>query len=660
MLDIKIRHFFDKIDKMKQPEAAQFCKQNIRVVEKLDGTKLTVIRTDEDLNEDDPLQGWIISYKEDIIYPEETEGLGPDRSVATSKIRSGYPGEKGSEGGSGPKPGATGRLWYRLVVDHLKEQMSDGSKFDFWQRPENRDLEIFIEFIQRKGTLARKYQKLGGLYLTAIGKSQYSKAGGRVTSVVGSQITDPEMIENVRENLDLSEYPLIFSGTLQSSDSMIEGSVNEEIRSKFENKQEEIDGLIERGDWKGALSIVDEIFKDFESSLGDTAEGVVISVESNRDLYKTYSAGQSSARKPGETDEEYKKRIEAELAVREKSKELSGAGTAEEDSIFYTALGNFIKTEILENDFKDPSPERSIRKAMKYFSNLFTSMSEDDFKIELKNAIGSSIDVPFGKRDLIRVQEAAINSARSIVGRFADAGMLTGEKRTAGESYVIGIVPMAAKPLHLGHWNIIEKAAENCDIVYLIVSGKSRASGNVTITGEQMGEIWMKILKRYLPGNVVLSFSSSTPISSTTGVISKFVNEPNVLFYVYSGEPDATRGEDVQIMSKAKEAAGKRGASDRVVPKVVETMLIPSELYKMEEFKQLQETPEFSKIPDPDRVSGTLMRLALQYGTKSVFFALLPRVSDSDKAGIWNILHKPASLLESSVRYFIRESLRLT
>lgn len=658
MLDIKIKHFFEKIDKIKKADAENFCKQEIRVVEKLDGTKLTIIRTDEDLSEDDPLQGWIVSYKEDIIYPEETSGLGPDPVAAISKIRSGYSGGENPEDESRPKPGATGRLWYRLVIDHLKEQMRDGSKFDFWQSPENRDLEIFIEFIQRKGTLARKYQKLGGLYLTAIGKSQYSKAGGRVTSVVGNQIDDPVMIENVRKNLDLSEYPLIFEGTLESSDSMISGSINEEIRTRFENEKEEIDRLIDLGNWKGVLEIAEKIFKDFESSLGDTAEGVVISLKSSKDLYKTYSAGQSSVRMPGETDQEYKDRLAAEREVREKSKEQSGAGTPEEDAIFYTALGNFIKTEIAENDFGDPSPERSIRKAMKYFSDLFSSMSEDEFRIELRRAIGNDVDVPFGKRDLIKVQEAAINSARSIVGRLADAGMLTGQKRTPGESYVIGIVPMAAKPLHAGHWNIVEKAAENCDIVYLIVSGKPRTSGNITITGEQMGEIWMKILKRYLPSNVVLSFSS-TPISSTTGVISKFVNEPNVVFYVYSGEPDAARGEDVQIMSKAKEAAGKRGASDRVEPKVVGTMMIPDALYAMEEFERLQKMPEYSKIPEPDRVSGTLMRLALQYDAKDVFFALLPEVSADDKKSIWNILHKTASLSESSIRYFIRESLRL-
>jgi len=164
-----IAHFDEKIAKMKTAAAREFCQQDLKIVEKLDGTKLTIIRTDEDLSEDDPLKGWIVSYKEDVIYPEEFSGLKPGVDVRSK---------------------AVGRLWYNEVINHLKRSMSDSSNRAFWQREDVRDLEIFIEFIQRKGTLARQYEKVGGLYLTALGKAQYSKSGGRVTSVVGTQIED--------------------------------------------------------------------------------------------------------------------------------------------------------------------------------------------------------------------------------------------------------------------------------------------------------------------------------------------------------------------------------------------------------------------------------------------------------------------------------------
>lgn len=659
MLDFSIDHFSQKVGSIKkQSIAEEICKQKIRAVEKLDGTKLTLIRTDEDLIEDDPLHGWIIGYKEEIIYPEEFEGLGSDFQSVKSKIRSGYPEDARSDFANRSPPGATGRLWYREVIEHLKEQMRDSSKFNFWQQDNVRDLEIFIEFIQRKGTLARSYKQKGGLYLTAIGKSQYAKSGSRVTSVVGNQIDDPNMIQSVRENLGLSEYPLVFEGTLSSSQAMIDGSVFDVVRSEFEQRQNEIDELIKSGNWKGVLLVVNEVFKDFESSLGNTAEGVVISIGPK--LYKTYSAGQSSARGADESDEEYQKRMEIERSVREKSKIGSGIGSVEEENAFHRAIGIFVRNEIAENGFRDESPERSVRQAMRYFSNLFFGMSREDFKRELESALGTGGQVSFGSRDLIKIQETAIEDARKIVGKFADAGMMMPGSTGAEGRRVVGIVPMAAKPLHDGHWKIIEEAARECDIVYLLVSGKPRTSDDVTITGDQMGTIWMRVLKNYLPDNVKLSFTSS-PVAAASGLISTFVNERNIMFYVYAGEPDASRGDDI-ILSKAKSTvATKGGNADRVEPRTIGTELIPADVRSLPGFERLQNLPEFASLDDKERISGTLMRLLIKYGIKDVLFALLPSVvSESDKERIWNILKSSSSISESKIRYFIRESLRLS
>lgn len=658
MLDFSIDHFSKKIASIKkQSIAKEICKKKIRAVEKLDGTKLTLIRTDEDLIEDDPLHGWIIGYKEEIIYPEEFEGLGGDFQSIKSKIRSGYPEDARSDFANRSPPGATGRLWYREVIEHLRDQMRDSSKFNFWQQESVRDLEIFMEFIQRKGTLARSYKQKGGLYLTAIGRSQYAKSGSRVTSVVGNQIDDPALLQAVRENLGLSEYPLVFEGTLSSSQAMIKGSEFDVVRSEFERRQGEIDKLTSSEDWIGVLTVVNEVFKDFESSLGNTAEGVVISIGS--DLYKTYSAGQSSARGTNETDEEYQKRMEIERSVREKSKSESGIGSIEEENTLHKAIGKFVRNEIAMNDFRSESPEKSIRQAMRYFSNLFFGMSVEEFREELEAALGSGEKVTFGSRDLIKIQELAIEDARKIVGKFADAGILMSGSAGSGDRRIIGIVPMAAKPLHAGHWNIIEEAARECDIVYLLVSGKPRTSDNVTITGDQMGRIWMKVLKNYLPNNVKLSFTPS-PISATSGLISTFVNEKNIVFYVYAGEPDASRGDDI-ILSKAKSTAEtKSGDAGRVESRTVGTMLIPARARSLPGFERLQNLPEFANLEDKERISGTLMRLLIKHGIKDVFFALLPaETSDADKNEIWKILGASSSIAESSIRYFIRESLRL-
>lgn len=655
MLDFSIEHFSKKIASIKkQSDAKAICDQSIRAVEKLDGTKLTLIRTDEDLIEDDPLHGWIIGYKEEIIYPEEFEGLGSDFESAKSKIRSGYPEDFGTEIAKRSQPGATGRLWYREVIEHLKIQMKDAAKQAFWQQDNVRDLEIFIEFIQRKGTLARSYKELGGLYLTAIGKSQYTRSGSRVMSVVGNQINDPALIESVRLNLGLNEYPLVFEGTLSSSQAMIDGSVFNVIRNEFKRRQFEIDKLIATGDWKSILQIVNEVFKDFESSLGNTAEGVVFYIGNK--LYKTYSAGQSTARDPRESDEEYQSRMEREKAVREKAKIASGIGTFDEENTLFKALGTFVRNEIAINNFQDESPERSIRKAMSYFSRLFFGMTREDFKEKLEAALGGSETVSFGPRDLIKIQEMAIDNARKIVGKFADAGILMPGSTGASGRHIIGIVPMAAKPLHAGHWNIIKAASEECDIVYLLVSGKSRTSDDITITGEQMGEIWMKILKGYLPNNVKLSFTAS-PLAATSGLISTFVNEKNIIFYVYAGEPDATRGDDI-ILAKAKSTAEtKSGNSDNVESRIIKTMNIPPGIRQLPGFKQLQSLPAFASLNDKERISGTLLRLLLKYEIKDVFFELLPDIRKESKERMWEILKKSqsTSLAESILRMAVRE-----
>lgn len=665
MLDISIKHFNEFIEKdLKKPAAAyEFCHQQLKIVEKLDGTKLTLIRTDEDLTEDDPLRGWIISYKEGVIYPEEFSGLTSDIDVKSS---------------------AVGRLWYNEVINHLKRAMADASNRSFWQGADVRDLEIFIEFIQRKGTLARQYKKLGDLYLTAIGKSLYSKAGSRVTSVVGSQIEDPVLFENVLTHLNLNSYPILFEGDLSSLAAIEDGIRSEEIGKMFDMRRDEFESAFDNGDWKEVLRAANKMFKNFESHLGNTAEGVVITVlprmRLNPDsgeleldpeqsvfakkLLKTYSMGQSSKREPGETDEEYAKRMEAESDVREKASAVSGKGTEDEEKIFWDALTRFLRRLIRENKdrFVSESIEESIAAALKYFSNLFLSsknLSFEDLKSEIENEAifpdGTEGINIFGRRDETKLRETVMSSARDLIAKFADAGMF---RPGAESNIVIGIVPMAAKPVHLGHWSIIEKASEECNIVYLVVSAKSRTSGESTITGEQMGNVWMKALKNYLPQNVVLSFSES-PISSTTGVISKFVKDPSFTFNVYAGKPDAGRGEDVKLIAKAKEAASKDSAADRVDAKTIATMLIPDNVKETPSFKRVTELQEYQQMDDEkkERISGELMRILLKNGIKDVFFALFPPVSNSDKSEVWRILGGKESIAERVLRAHIRECL---
>ena len=68
MLDISIPPVYDVITSAASAE--EFCNQYLKIVEKLDGTKLTLIRNGEPFDRDNYLNNWIISYKEGVVFPE--------------------------------------------------------------------------------------------------------------------------------------------------------------------------------------------------------------------------------------------------------------------------------------------------------------------------------------------------------------------------------------------------------------------------------------------------------------------------------------------------------------------------------------------------------------------------------------------------------------
>jgi cytidyltransferase-like protein len=67
----------------------------------------------------------------------------------------------------------------------------------------------------------------------------------------------------------------------------------------------------------------------------------------------------------------------------------------------------------------------------------------------------------------------------------------------------IGLVPMAAKPFHVGHMTLIELASQQNDQVKVYVSLSDRAKpGEFPIYGEQMQRIWQEHLLNIMPENV--------------------------------------------------------------------------------------------------------------------------------------------------------------
>lgn len=558
--------------------AAEFCNQYVKIVEKLDGTKLTFIRNGEPFDEENYLNNWIVAYKEGVVFPEEFTGLAGKGREEEIKKKS------------------AGRSQYSFVHDHLRRVHKNTADF-----PTN--YEFFIEFIQRKPTISRSYEKTGGLFLTGFGPAVFSLKGARVTSLAEFE-NDSDKFEYFRNALELESYPVLFEGRLNSVDSLIAGSYDSSIASRFENLRQKLDNLIQNKSWKEALNVIIDVFSDFTSALGGDAEGVVISPLPDPESGQTtkFTGKLFKTSRSDQHDQEMRKI---------KKQQEFGEGTQEQESAYYENLSRFIRSKIDEDDLDDESLSTMLAK----ISEIVYSMSRDDF---------SNVGVDNPRKELIVIQDDAISAARNIAGKRASAGV-----KGKGDKVSIGVVPMAVKPLHKGHWAIIEQAASENDKVFLIVSAKSRESGGVEISGSDMIKIWKRYLEPILPANVDISYSGE-PVGDTRGAIRAYANDPEVSFKLYAGEDDRDRFDPASL----EKYYPVQYAAGRIEPVFVKNVTLPG----------------------GGRISGTYMRDLLAQGKKEEFESLLPdELDDGAKESIWSMLFKESSINESILRMVIRE-----
>jgi len=180
---------------------------------------------------------------------------------------------------------------------------------------------------------------------------------------------------------------------------------------------------------------------------------------------------------------------------------------------------------------------------------------------------------------------------------------------------------MSAKPVHLGHWMMIQQASKENDKVFLFVSLTNRArKGEITILGSDMDVIWHDIIEKYLPGNVTL------------------VTEGNPMQKMYDMLIDAEESGSRDVF---RLYAGKKDIETRFSPQVLRRKL-------PELMKRHQLIPVAAKIV----TSGTQMREYLADNDKKDFIANLPPVSKADAERIWGILRSSIQA-EGSLRDYI-------
>jgi hypothetical protein len=263
MLDISIKAL-DKTVKTRKA-AADFIRKHVVVVEKIDGTKLTLIRNGEKFDPRDYTKNWIVSYKGSVIYPTEFVGL----EKRTSDIRQ----------------RSIGSAQYKFVHDHLATVHSDTASIPL-------NTEFFVEFVQNKPTITRDYAKKHGLFLVGFGPSSYATSHGMIYSA-SKFSNDPRLLEEYAEILRLGQFPVVFEGNLSSRDEIFNADrLDPGLKALLEKNLETTDF----SDPQDILTGVINSFRELQSSLGGKAEGVVIKVGgddvSEQQLYKVLSLDQ--------------------------------------------------------------------------------------------------------------------------------------------------------------------------------------------------------------------------------------------------------------------------------------------------------------------------------------------------------------------------------
>lgn len=190
----------------------------------------------------------------------------------------------------------------------------------------------------------------------------------------------------------------------------------------------------------------------------------------------------------------------------------------------------------------------------------------------------------------------------------------------------IALYPGSFKPFHSGHFHVIQTASQNNDFVMVYVSLADRKkSGEATIFGKDMAEIWKNHLMAIMPKNVTISFfQKESPIRKIYGQLGEAEDDlTNEQFRIY-GDPS-------DLQKNFKEESLKK------------------------HFPNLTSGQRLELCPISRsggvNISGTEMRKYLDEGDKTKFMNGLP--DPVDKEAIWDLLKKSVeSQFLSQVSFF--------
>lgn len=557
---------------------------NLKIVEKIDGTKLTLLRRNNPFDPNDYTKNWYISYKGNIIYPGEARGL----SQREQEVRA----------------SSSGTAQYSLVHSHLARVHPNTQAIP-------PGTEFFLEFVQRKPTISREYPQKHGIFMTMYGTSRYKATGTHLVTNITPEDGQPRLDEYARV-LDVNTYPVLFEGSIATLDGLRDGIRSRVIQNRYAKLFDRLKSSYDDTSADRPLKIVDtvyDMFSDFQTTLstdadvsteGDypAAEGSVFTTSATRALYKALRFDQH------------------DVEHRQSMKQKYRAETREAEQAYWDGI-IAIAREISQEHA--PGQRRNIPEAE--LNQVFEDIHQECY---FDSAIANRLGALTHPKSLIQRQEDLFLTTKSQVMKRLEVGDQSGIS--------VGIFVVAGKPVHEGHWQMIGRAARECDEALIITS----TAGRDELPPGVMIDAWKAVLEPQFHldyPNATLIITPDSPLQlaidkmrQLKDVVSKFV------FY----------SDDVDARGKYAHAKLVDMLRDPVAAEKLQSMPVPRS--------------------DTVQISGTQMREFLAADNRASFDRYVPQTLNSEmKDKYWSILKGQHGDIQDGKKMLLRvlfESLR--
>jgi hypothetical protein len=456
---------------------------SIKIVEKIDGTKLTLLRRNNEFDPDNYSKNWYIAYKGNVIYPGEAQGLASREEEVRAT--------------------SSGTAQYSLVHSHLSRVHRNTTSIP-------QGTEFFLEFVQRKPTISREYPRKHGIFLTLFGPSRYKVTGTHLVTNI-TPVDDEVKLEEYARLLDVNTYPALFEGSLSSLQGLQSGIRSASIERRVADLIDKVRAAYSDSSPDRPLKIVDtlyEIFSDFDTSLSteterSPAEGSVFRTSATRALYKALRFDQH------------------DVEHRQTMKQKFRAATREDEQAYWDgviAIANEISAEYA------PAQRRNVPEA-----DLNSTLEDIHQECYFDSAIANRLGALNHPKSLIQRQEDLFLTTKSQVMRRLEIGTQSGIS--------IGIFVVAGKPVHAGHWSMIGLASQECDEALIITS----TSGRDELPPGVMIDAWKAVLEPQFHRDYPNATLIITPESPLQLAVDKMRQLKDVVskFVFYSDDEDA-------------------------------------------------------------------------------------------------------------------------